>query len=341
LGIKTIAVCDTEALYVSRFLLAVQGCFRPGIKVLGATNKSSVETLDGEVDLWLLGEPFWEEKFLERHREQCVLLSGNFVPETLAEYTTILKYQSKDQILRELFRSEVWNRMIKGERKTEAGGMETAGIYAPDGGSMQMLFSLAYAFRQAESKKVLYVNLQENSGFYHLFAQKTDAHIGDLICLLRQQKTEPDLCGYIRQFENVSVLLPLWQGMQGAEVTKEDIQQICGIAAKQRICELLVIDWGRSIPGFWDVFSACHTRILVTADNSVARAAKKQFLESMHLEAEDADGRIREFCWPKAIAETREKEALAEELINGSYRRMIESWEGFCREGGENDEFVL
>lgn len=340
MGVKTIAVCDTEALYVSRFLLAAQGCFQPGIKMLGATSWSSIKSLEDEVDLWLLGETFWEEAFLQSHKGRCILLSGDFVPETLEEYTAILKYQAKDRILRELFRSEGFSRLVKGERKTETGNMEVAGVYSPDGSSEQMLFSLAYASWQADSRRVLYINLQENSGFYHLFGQQTDVHIGDLICLLRQQQTEPDLRGYIQQFGNLMMILPLWQGIQGAEITKEDIQKICGIAAKQNLCELLVIDWGRSITGFWDIFSGSDVKILITADNSIAQAARKQFLESMHLEEDIACRRIREFCWPGALTEMREGEALTEELLNGSYHQMIERWEGFCPEGGGYGGFV-
>lgn len=341
MGVKTIAVCDTEALYVSRFLLAAQGSFQPGIKVLGATNWSSIKSLEDEVDLWLLGEPFWEETFLQRHKEQCILLSGDFIPETMEEYTAILKYQAKDRILRGLFRSGCFNRLVKGERKVETGSMEVAGVYSPDGSGVQMLFSLAYAFWQAESKKVLYINLQENSGFYHLFGQKTDVHIGDLICLLRHQKSEPDLRGYIQQFGNLYMILPLWQGIQGAEITKEDIRNICRIAAKQRVCELLVIDWGMSITGFWNIFSDADTKIFMTEDNSISRAAKKQFIESMHLEEDVICGRIREFCWPGAVQEMREGDVLADELINGSYHRMIERWEGFCPEGGGDDGTFL
>lgn len=323
---KAIAICDTEALFVSRFLAAVQSHLRQDIEVFGATTWESVQALEGQAGFWIFGESFWREDFLRRHRDCCVLLSSGFVAEWLDGYPVILKYQSKDKLLRGIFRSSGWKNFIGKERKIKTGSLEITSIYAPGGGNGQLLFSLAYAFWQARKQEVLYVNLQENSGLYQLFSFEEEVHLGDLVCHLRQPGAGVDIRGYWQRFGNLNMILPLQQGTQAAEITAEDINSIYRCLTRQGFCGQLVLDWGKMTAGFADVFAESGRRILVTEKNSLAQAAKRQFLENMRVSGKEGPDGIKEFCWQETPAEMRSGEALLEELLNGAYQRLAAEW---------------
>lgn len=58
--------------------------------------------------------------------------------------------------------------------------LEIIGVYSPIGHEMQMPFSMVLSSVLAKQRRILYINLMQNTGFLQLFDSQAEYDIGDL-----------------------------------------------------------------------------------------------------------------------------------------------------------------
>ena len=111
----------------------------------------------------------WYPLCKERITRECVIfLSEGSLPSELRIYPAVYKYQSAENILREIlyYYSEQCGEdfCLTGTRRDN----KVIGVYSPVGGSGKTVFALTLGQVLAESKNVLYLNLEECSGLAEL-----------------------------------------------------------------------------------------------------------------------------------------------------------------------------
>lgn len=137
-----------------------------------------------EIEILLLSAA-WYENLRDSIRNECVIfLSEGSLPKELHRYPAVYKYQSVENILREIMyyysdqerEEEYYTGVLKDNK--------VIGIYAPSGGIRKNKFAITLGQILAEERNVLYLNLEECSGFSEIMGGN-HWNLSDLIYYLR------------------------------------------------------------------------------------------------------------------------------------------------------------
>ena len=118
-----------------------------------------------------------------------ILLSEGSLPKELGRYPAVYKYQSVDNILREIM---YYYSDQNGEEEYYAGihrENRVIGVYAPSDGIRKNKFALTLGQILAEERSVLYLNLEECSGLSEILGGN-HWNLSDLIYYLRHNVSD-------------------------------------------------------------------------------------------------------------------------------------------------------
>ena len=120
---------------------------------------------------------------------KIVILTEGSKPDELDRYADVYKYQASSDIVREVMacygaEKAVLPAQMPVLKKTT----ELLGIYSPLGFCGQTSFALALAQILGREKSVLYLNMEEYSGFEELFEKEYPYTLSDLLYFVRQEQ---------------------------------------------------------------------------------------------------------------------------------------------------------
>lgn len=128
----------------------------------------------GKIDVLLAGEEVAQEVHcLQEKIPQIMLLSESSQEEEEAEYHLLFKYQSAQNIVKEVLEQIAEDdRISYTQRSVVNRFVELIGVYAPFGGSGATNYAFSIAQGLAKQYKTLYVNLELFQGLDFLFVRK-------------------------------------------------------------------------------------------------------------------------------------------------------------------------
>lgn len=180
-------IADSEARYAGAFMEYVNLKKSHLFRVRMCTEKEHLKEIFSEEEIEiLLITAEWYESCRDLIQNECVIfLSEGNLPAGLRIYPAVYKYQSVENILREImyYYSEQENdeEYFTGIHKDN----RVIGVYSPVGGIGKTTFALTLGQVLAENQNVLYLNLEECSGFKE-FLGGSHWNLSDLIYFLRQ-----------------------------------------------------------------------------------------------------------------------------------------------------------
>ena len=175
----TLAVCAEDEAYLRRlseYLISRRGD-EIGLRIYSEKEAFQQEDEKGVHDAALVEAAFLKKEMLRKKQGQYILLSEGEVPEKWKELPAIYKFQSADNLIREVFS------MTEGTEESSVftGGKELIGVYSPHQADHQISFSLRLSEELAGKGRVLYLNLMDCAGFEERFGEQYTSDIGDLI----------------------------------------------------------------------------------------------------------------------------------------------------------------
>lgn len=276
------AVCDLEVEYAYHFMeyLSKKNNIPFEIRVF-----TSVETLlefakEKKIELLLISEKAMCEKVQEQKIGQIMILSEGVSPPELKSYPSIYKYQSSNQVIREAL-------ACYGETKQTEIPCLTAknrqvdilGVYSPVGRTMKTTFALTLGQILAKKKAVLYLNMEEYSGFEYLLEQTYEQTMGDLLYYIRQNTPNwiMRMNGMIQTMNNLDFLPPvLAPGDIQSTSLEEWVQLLRGIVEGSSY-ETIILDFGDGVSDLYRVLGQCTKIYMPVRDDPVSQAKIIQF----------------------------------------------------------------
>ena len=157
--------------------------------------------------------------------------------------------------------------------------VEILGVYSPVGRTMKTTFALTMGQILAKRKAVLYMNLEEYSGFEYLLEQTYEQTMGDLLYYLRQKTPNwiMRMSGMIQTMNNLDFLPPVFTPGDIQSTTLEEwIELLQGIIDYSNY-DIILLDLGDGVSGLYRFLEQCTKIYMPVRNDPVSQAKITQF----------------------------------------------------------------
>lgn len=281
------AVCDLEASYACNLTDYLNEKKTTPFEIQAFTSVDSLTkfTADHEIEILLISASAMCDEIRELPVGRIIILSEGEKLRDPDEYPCVYKYQSSDQLLCEVMEYYVADHPGKLYFGTDYKSTRIYGVYSPVGRSRKTFFALALGEVLAETKSVLYLNLEEYSGFEELFQTRYQKNISDLIYFSRQKEGS-----LIYKFNSVIQTFHELQYIPPA-ISPADIRDVSGeewIAFINELitcCEydVLILDLSDQVDDLFQVMKLCDRIYMPIQEDMVSQAKLAQYEKLIHM----------------------------------------------------------
>ena len=311
-GIR-ILICDKDESYTSALVRYLVGSLK-GVRISYDTSLEAFRQEEGEYRIALMTEDFIQEMELN---SRGTLIIHHVIQLCSArdhgykEYEVLYKFQSMDEFLRRLGKVG-WPEEIKNKQ-----GKETrfVGIYSPIRHELTLPFALLYCKLLSENKRVLMMDLEENSLMRHLLGREFDANVLDCIYEMGDMN-DPSVFGdYLESYEGFQILSPVDNPTDLAGIHSEQWMQLCDLAASQNF-EYVVELFGELPQGFENFLDRMDRFVILGKPGDYYQASEARFVN--FLRDEKPDLRVEEVMLPMTVKSMAEGSYRMDEMMRGS-----------------------
>ena len=241
-------------------------------------------------EILLVGERSAEEAERLEAKNVMILSEGEVVEEKEAG-SSIYKYQSGSGIMREVMAAYCCSQpepalSILAKRAV------VMGVYSPVSRCGKSALALTLAQASGRNFSVLYMNLEEYSGFSRLVDGGYQKDLSDVLYLYRQGEFNwMRLKTMVYPWNGLDYIGPARYGEDLELVSAEEMAGLIGRIAGESGYERLVVDLGRCARGSMALLDACDVIYMPVREDPVSQAKIDEFEEYAALAD---DGRVRE-----------------------------------------------
>lgn len=327
------AVCDLEASYACNLMDYLNEKKSTPFEVQAFTNVESLENFarENEIEILLISTRAMCNGIKELPVKRTIILSEGEKLQDLEEYPFVYKYQSSDQLLSEVMEYYAADHPGTCFVPELAHKTKLYAVYSPIGRTRKTFFSLALGEILAERKQVLYVNLEEFSGFEELFGTKYRADISDLIYFARQKEGSLiyRLNSVVQSFHELEYIPPAFSPADIRDVSGEEWMAFLNELAVYCEYDVIILDLSEQVDDLFQILDRCDRIYMPIQEDMISKAKLLQYEKLIHML--DLDGildKTKRIRLP-AQAVSKENGNLTQQLVwgeMGNYvRRLL--WE--------------
>ncbi|MDO4262232.1 MAG: hypothetical protein Q4C82_09140 [Eubacteriales bacterium] len=212
-------------------------------------------------------------------RQTCViLLSEGSLPKGLGACPAVYKYQSAENILREIMyyysEQEPQETYLTGIRKEN----RVIGVYSPAEGIGKTVFALTLGQILAESQNVLYLNLEECSGLSGIMGG-SQWNTADLIYFLRQNKAQflYRLNSMVRKLDRMDYIPACGSYTDFRQITVEEWQRLLHLIRTQSAYDSVILDIGSILGHEAELLRLCDGIYMPVRQDVISRSKVSQW----------------------------------------------------------------
>ncbi|MCD7814639.1 MAG: hypothetical protein LUH20_11465 [Lachnospiraceae bacterium] len=274
------AVCDLETSYACNLTEYLNERKTTPFEVQAFTNVESLEKFarEHEIEILLISTRAMCNEIRDLPISRTIILSEGEQISDLG-YPLVYKYQSSDDILSEVMEYYVQDHpqphiLSLGARKTKL-----YGVYSPIGRTRKTSFALALGEILAETKKVLYLNFEEYSGFEELFQVKYRMDLSDLIYFSRQKEggLVYKINSVIQTFHELEYIPPALSPADVRDVTGEEWLAFLKEVMDFREYDVIILDLSEQVDDLFRILKECDRIYMPVQDDMISQAKMKQY----------------------------------------------------------------
>lgn len=316
--IRVLAVYGIEPSYGERFADYVN---QKDKMPFTAMSFSSVEKLrqygeDHVIEILLVDEEARED-VRDVKANQVMMLCQGVLVEAQEETPAIYKYQSGDCVMREVM-ARYCCQPVEPALALLGTKAKVIGIYSPVNRCMKSSLALIMCQQIARNETVLYMNLEEYSGFSRLVCDDYKTDLSDVLYLYKQGAYHwMRLKSMVYNWGNVDFIPPVRYGEDLGQVTSEEMALLIGRIARESGYDKVVVDVGQMGHGVLPLLEVCDTVYMPIREDCVSAAKLEEF--EAYLEEADQSvlmDRIQKLKLPRPGSMMR-KEGYLEQLLFG------------------------
>lgn len=284
---RTLAICDTEEEYVRKLMRYLNECGQIPFDVQAYTSPELFLEAAREnppsmllISIGLMG--LVESVVRDLGIEKIVLLSQGEPVGIFGEYPSIAKYQSASGIVREVMQYYMGSMQavtaIVGVKKCRI-----RGIYSPIRGCGKTSLALALSSLYGNRQRVLYLNLEGQSGFSRLFKEEGMADITDAVYYFRQQRENvwERISGMIRQMDSFFYIPPALYEEDIKSVEGQEWEAFLKLVAEKSGYEGMILDVGDAVRGTGRILNLCDEILMPVKSDILSQAKLSEGMEAL------------------------------------------------------------
>lgn len=287
---NTLAVFDSDEEYVTKLMSYMSDTRSVPLEIQGFTDKVLLkEYIQGnDVDILLIPEEEVDEDIESCDTGEMMVLSEGDNAKDKKGHKSICKYQSSENIMREVMCYYAEQPLVEsGLIRNINTGIIT--VYSPVRRCFRTTFAYALGEVLAEKEKVLYLNLEEFSGFNQLMQKNFMSDLSDLLFYIDQKKRNFP-CKLASMVEKDGMLDFVPPVISPFDILSTDRESWARLFNELCCCDYskIVVDLSDSVSGFLDILNASEIIYMPVRDDTVSKAKLEQYEAMMRiLEHED------------------------------------------------------
>ena len=276
------AVCDLEVDYALNFMDYMNRKKNIPFEIQAFT---SVENLiaygkQTHIELLLISGRAMCREVRDLDIGKIIILSEGVHPPELDQYPSVYKYQSSSDVLREVMAC------YGAEKKTVADQIavlkkttEIIGIFSPLGRCLKTSFALTLGQILAKERAVLYLNMEEYSGFEELMGKGFAHNLSDLLYYVRQdnQNLLYKMNSMIQTINNLDYVPPVQTPADIRTTAWQDWERLFQMLILDSSYEVIVLDIGCGIDENFQLLDLCKRIYMPVLADTVSQCKIAQF----------------------------------------------------------------
>lgn len=236
----------------------------------------------GEADVLLANDDEIIEQAVKRKVPKILKLSEEQILTVCesTEYHPVFKYQSTENIVREMVNYCLEDTRVSGYGKKIRNAGRIVGIYSPAGRCYKTTFSLAVADALARNGRVLYVNLEEYSGLTEGILNRNQGSLSEIMYMYLRGyggiggKIQ-SMTGRIGRFE---YLPPVEYPEDVVDVLPEEWITFIDYLLANMDYDYIVVDIGNLVKKVWNFFELMDVIFIPQPENAMSMNKLKEFI---------------------------------------------------------------
>lgn len=281
MDVKIFAICDTEKRYAVKLVEAfcAKRDFGFQFHAFSESEELVLFAQQAEVEILLISGKIMSETISRLNVGKIILLSDGEIYETFSNYESIYKYQSAENILKEVlcYYAE-YARPVAGMNYGKQ-GFEVYGIYSPVGRCGKSALAENLAMCYGKEKKTLLLDLQSFSACREQLSDEKLWDLTDLVYFLRQGKKTflYKLSSIVRSRESFDHILPMKTPADLRSVTLAEWTELLEKLAADSDYRVVIIDFGNDVCGLFQLLSQCTKVYMPVLQDMVSKGKIENF----------------------------------------------------------------
>ena len=306
------AVCDTEAEYAKNFMEYLNRKQNLTFEVQAFTGVKSLLAFaeQNRIEILLISEAAVCREVRELDVGKLIVLTEGIKSPELSAYAGIYKYQSSAQIVREVMACYGEERsVLPAQSPVLKKATQILGVYSPVGRCLKTSFALTLGQLAAREKPVLYLNLEEYSGFEELFGKSFTGTLSDLLYFVRQgdHNLTVRLNSMVETVGQLDFVPPVQSPMDIRGTSWQDWVCLIQEIVLHSSYEVLILDIGNGIDEVFQLLDLCKRIYMPVCSDGLSECKIIQF-----------ENLLRVLDYPQVLTKTVRMKLPFHESISGN-----------------------
>lgn len=287
--------------------------------VFGSVESLRAYTQQSTLDLLLVSAKMMCEDIRKMDIRRIMVLSEGEASGGYGDCPAVYKYQSSESLVAEVMSYYARQEILLQPEISLKRQVRICGVYSPVSRCGKTCFALTLGQILARRQLVLYINLEDYSGFASLLERQTASDISDVMYFLRQNRGNVilKLNSATQKLGGMDYLPPAPCSQDLREVSLTEWIQLLNELVSFSSYETIILDIGQPLGEVFSLLSQCSVIYMPVCDDIVSRAKIAQYenlLREMDYEEilEKSQKMVLPFCTPMM-----QGEYFLEQLVDG------------------------
>lgn len=298
---KIFAICDLDRVYVKNLVQYINNRQSLPLKLQAFTAPELLKEYAAkhEIELLLISAEAMDEEITKLPIGKIVLLTEDGMIE-LKGFPTVNRYQASGNLVREVMQHYGAGNMAIAFAAAKLVTTRLIGVYSPIKRCGKTSFALALGEAYAKKHKVLYVNLEDFSGFREMLKRDYRMDISDLIYFYREEKesTIARVEQMAEKFHDVDYLPPAACPADIKAVRAEEWREWFLLLLQSRY-DVIIVEPGEFVEGVEEILSLCDKIYVPVLEDTISSAKLTDYENYLILSGwESLKGRMQRQVMP-------------------------------------------
>lgn len=276
---RIMAVYDVDSLYADRFADFANQKEEVPFTVMAFTALDRLRSFaaKNQIEILLINASVGEAEIKKIAAGQIVTLADGEVVELKDQYPSVYKYQSTDSIIREVM-AYYCEKPAEDEFSMLGASGSVIGVYSPVNRCLKTSFALTLGQLMGKDAKVLYLNLEDCSGFSRLLGDDYKGDLSDLLYYHRQGNYSwARLSSVIYTWGALDYIPPARYPEDLTQVTSAEMADLLARVSRESAYEAVIVDLGQFGKNAAAVLEICDVVYMPVKEDCVSVAKLEEF----------------------------------------------------------------